>query len=79
MKLGLAMNVVAFNIYIVPELEFVAQLLHVPDLVSNMMSWTMELRRSLKISANLWFEGRSSSDGSSCTSSRSSRSSSGIR
>jgi hypothetical protein len=41
MHLGIAMNAVVFNVYIVPVLEFVAQLLPVTDQVRSMVSWAM--------------------------------------
>ena len=35
MRMGMAMNVLAFNVYIVPLLEYVAQLLTVDDKVDK--------------------------------------------
>ena len=41
MKLGMAMNVLVFNIYIVPVLEFIAQLCLMDDQVVDVMTWAM--------------------------------------
>ena len=41
MQLGIAMNTVAFNIYIIPVLEFVAQLLVVTERVRSLIGWAM--------------------------------------
>lgn len=41
LHLGISMNVAAFNIYIVPVLEFVAQLVCTDDRVQNAMGWAM--------------------------------------
>jgi hypothetical protein len=41
LRLGMAMNAVAFNIYIVPVLEYIAQLMHVTDRVRSAMTWAM--------------------------------------
>ena len=41
LRLGMAMNAVAFNIYIVPVLEYIAQLMHVTDRIRSVMSWAM--------------------------------------
>jgi hypothetical protein len=52
MKLGMAMNAVAFNVYIVPVLEFVAQLLCVTERVRTAMGWAM---RRLASGPGTWF------------------------
>ena len=41
MHLGMAMNIVAFNVYIALVLEFTAQLLEVDDAVRAVMRWAM--------------------------------------
>eukprot|EP00973_Karenia_brevis_P019081 2616248-Karenia_brevis.AAC.1 len=40
-KLGLALNAIVYNIYIVPVLEYVAQLLEPSDKVMALSEWSL--------------------------------------
>ena len=49
MKRGIAMNIAAFNIYIAPVLEFVAQLCLIDDRVAAAMRWALRT-----LASGLW-------------------------